>query len=189
MVVARKPFDGTVEDNVLKHGTGALNMKETRIGDEELREFKRGTSVNTGFKSGGITEAKVGRHMSNVIVDEEVSRMIEKQHSGASKFYYVAKANPAERTVNGLIDNKHPTVKPIELMKILVKLTTMKGQTVLDMFAGTGTTLHAAQKLDRNFIGIEKDEVWADVSRVRLGMEPNNKSNVYNSKASSLFDQ
>ena len=50
----------------------------------------------------------------------------------------------------------HPTQKPLQLMKLLIELTTQKNQIVLDPFAGSATTLIAAQELKRQFIGFEK---------------------------------
>jgi DNA modification methylase len=49
----------------------------------------------------------------------------------------------------------HPTEKPLPLMEDIIKLHTNKGDLILDPFAGSGTTLVAAQNLGRNFIGIE----------------------------------
>ena len=57
----------------------------------------------------------------------------------------------AEKSDRGL----HPAQKPISLMKYLIELTTIKGQTVLDPFCGCGSTLQAAKELDREYIGIE----------------------------------
>ncbi len=57
----------------------------------------------------------------------------------------------AEKSDRGL----HPAQKPIALMKYLIELTTIKGQTVLDPFCGCGSTLQAAKELDREYIGIE----------------------------------
>lgn len=54
----------------------------------------------------------------------------------------------------------HPTQKPIELMKILIELTTIPGQIVLDPFCGCGTTCVAAKELGREYIGIEKEEKY-----------------------------
>ena len=57
----------------------------------------------------------------------------------ASRFFYSAKATAADRA-----DSKHPTVKPVDLMRWLVRLITPPGGTVLDPFAGSGTTGEAA---------------------------------------------
>lgn len=62
----------------------------------------------------------------------------------------------------------HPTQKPLELMKTLIELTTLEGHTVLDPFCGSGTTLLAAKELGRNFLGIEINEPYVDISKERL---------------------
>ena len=62
----------------------------------------------------------------------------------------------------------HPTQKPLELMKILIELTTLENQIVLDPFCGSGTTLLAAKELNRNYIGFEKEELYAQVAKERL---------------------
>ncbi len=97
---------------------------------------------------------------------------------GPSRYFYTSKASTAERTLDGRIENGHPTVKPIDLMEWLVKLVTREGQTVLDPFTGSGTTCKAAKNLGRTFIGIEKQEQWADVARARCGLSPANPSHV-----------
>ena len=66
---------------------------------------------------------------------------------------------------------KHPTQKPISLMEALIKLTTQEGQVVLDPFCGSGSTLVAAKKLKRNYIGIEFSEDFCTVARERLETE------------------
>lgn len=62
----------------------------------------------------------------------------------------------------------HPTQKPVELMKILIDLTTIEGQTVLDPFCGSGSTLLAAKQLNRNYIGIEINKEYFDIALNRL---------------------
>lgn len=62
----------------------------------------------------------------------------------------------------------HPTQKPLELMKILIKMTTTEGQIVLDPFCGSGTTLVAAKKLNRNYVGFEINEKYYKISYERL---------------------
>lgn len=59
-----------------------------------------------------------------------------------------------EKTDRGL----HPTQKAVKLMEILIALTTIEGQTVLDPFCGCGTTLLAAKNLNRDYIGFEINE-------------------------------
>jgi len=64
--------------------------------------------------------------------------------------------------------NNHPTVKPIALMKYLVKLVSREGQTVLDPFAGSFTTGLACVALGRNFIGIEMEEEYFKIGQARM---------------------
>ena len=97
---------------------------------------------------------------------------------GPSRYFYTSKATKAERTLDGKIDNAHPTVKPGDLMQWLVKLVTAENQIVLDPFCGSGTTLRAAKDLNRQFIGIERQAKWADVARVRAGLTPEDPSTV-----------
>ena len=62
----------------------------------------------------------------------------------------------------------HPTQKPLELMKFLIELVSIEGQIILDPFAGSGTTLLACKKLNRNFIGFELNEKFFETARKRL---------------------
>ena len=71
---------------------------------------------------------------------------------GASRFFYTAKSSKAER--NGV---KHPTVKPIDLMRYLCRLITPPNGLILDPFMGSGSTLIAAYQEDFFSIGIEFD--------------------------------
>lgn len=64
--------------------------------------------------------------------------------------------------------DQHPTAKPEALMEIFIRLHTDKGDVVLDPFAGHGTTCVAAKKLQRNYIGIEIDQQYCEISRRRL---------------------
>ena len=74
---------------------------------------------------------------------------------GASRFFYTAKADSAERpNVDGV---SHPTVKPLDLMQWLVRLVTPPGGTVLEPFAGSGTTIEAAVLENFTVIGIERE--------------------------------
>ena len=64
--------------------------------------------------------------------------------------------------------NTHPTVKPIELMKYLCRLVTPKGGTVLDPFMGSGSTGMAAKDEGFDFIGIEKEKEYFEISESRI---------------------
>lgn len=77
-------------------------------------------------------------------------------------------------SVSSRVKNKeHETQKPVELMELLIKLVTKENQTVLDMFAGSGTTGVACKNLNRSFIGIEMDENYFSVAKKRILGENN----------------
>ena len=122
---ARKPLDGTVAANVLKHGTGAVNVDGCKIDGERLP--------------------------ANFIHDgsEEACDLL----GSAARFFYCPKADPSERR-----NSKHPTIKPLALMRYLTRLVTPPGGLVLDPFAGSGTTLEAARLEGFRAMGCELDE-------------------------------
>jgi len=66
------------------------------------------------------------------------------------------------------LENGHPAAFPIELPTRLIKQLTWVGDTVLDIFAGSGTTGEACKNLNRNYILIEKDEAYMPVIEQRL---------------------
>jgi DNA modification methylase len=214
IVLARKPLIGTVADNVLKHGTGALNIDASRIaiaaGDEPQAGNRTATfgtqeTVSGGDGSGGWTAA-AGRWPANILLDEEAAAMLDEQapktgafapvksgHSGkskgiygdynqrgddgatfygneqggASRFFYVAKAGRAERN-KGLERNIHPTVKPVQLMRYLIRLVTPKGGVVLDPFLGSGTTAVAAIEEGVDWIGCEREPEYLEIIEARV---------------------
>ncbi len=62
----------------------------------------------------------------------------------------------------------HPNQKPVALMEYLIKTYTNEGETVLDFTMGSGTTGVACKNLNRNFIGIEKDEKYFEIAKQRI---------------------
>ena len=90
------------------------------------------------------------------------------------------KENNKEPKLKG---NTHPTVKPVELMKYLIKLITPKGGTVLDPFNGSGSTGMAAVELGFDYIGCELDPEYVKISEARIAawlskdIEPELKTN------------
>ena len=79
----------------------------------------------------------------------------------AARFFYTSKASPSERE-----GSKHPTVKPLDLMRWLVRLITPPGGTILDPFAGSGTTGVAAVCEGFDAILIEREpEYLKDIER------------------------
>ena len=90
----------------------------------------------------------------------------------ALNLVFVASAlrNHRRQALSGPVGNVsvHPTEKPVSLLKYLIGKSTNEGETILDMFAGSGSMCVAAQNLKRNYIGIEVDETWYRVARKRL---------------------
>lgn len=85
---------------------------------------------------------------------------------GASRFFYNAKAPKRERpNVDGV---QHPTVKPLAVMRWLIRLTTPPGGVVLDPFAGSGTTIEAALIEGFNPIGIEMEAEYLPLIQHRI---------------------
>jgi len=92
---------------------------------------------------------------------------------GASRFFYCAKANTKDKTENGLIENKHPTVKPTDLIKYLVRLVTPPNGTCIDICEGSGTHGKACELLTKegysvNYIGFENDQDSYDIANKRI---------------------
>jgi DNA modification methylase len=260
IVVGRKPIVGTVADNVMQHGTGALNIDGCRVGSGEgVVTFERhaGNRSREQYRTGTVGESTpsgIGRWPSNVILshhstcqevgerkvktgtsggrnqiiprgpdftyaDEDgtetvpVSECVEgcpvaeidrqsgttrgkigmTQHGsgtnavygkferttastiqdgvsdwgGASRFFYVAKAGSGERG-----EGLHPTVKPVALMRHLIRLVTPPDGVVLDPFLGSGSTGVAAVREGVDFIGIEMttepDMPYVKIATVRI---------------------
>ena len=270
IVVARKPLDGTVAANVLKHGTGALNIDGTRVEYANAEDFaklaagvasikERGGVMgnswpNSSDLSGANDASTIGRWPPNVLLshspdcgDEcaedcavaemdgqsgfsrsprigsvavkkgrvnqvakgnEKARISPNGHGdsgGASRFFpcfhYGTKAGRKEREAgcehlparsgaqavereegsDGVnspragagrtaseVRNHHPTVKPVEVMRWLVRLVTPPNGIVLDPFAGSGTTGVACVREGFDFIGCELSHEYASIARARI---------------------
>ena len=64
--------------------------------------------------------------------------------------------------------SKHPTQKPVALFEYLIRTYTNEGETVLDCFAGSGTTAAAAINTGRKYIVVEKEAKYIDIIRERV---------------------
>lgn len=237
ILLARKPFKGSIEKNRAQHGTGAINVDGCRIdaqGETWEREpgtVKPSTSIGTfQTEARSVVQDDLGRWPSNVLLDEIAAKSMDEmsgelytagnKHTaqqnqggvfgggrigvesvyqdsgGASRFFYVAKPSRAERDQGcehlepkqrddsrkegnpggdnprnrGLQrrGNHHPTVKPVELMRYLVRLVTPVGGTLLDPFAGSGTTGMACAFEGVNFIGIEREAEYVEIAERRI---------------------
>ncbi len=218
--MGQKPFsekNGT--ENILKHGTGAVNIDACRIGTEAPlnsgscklwshyrsgeksadRRCQKNGSTNFAAKPGPRGGSPDGRWPANVIHDGSAAVLEvfpettsgtfsgkrnkpktsgvfgdfelrdERGHVGdsgsAARFFYSAKADANDR-----IASKHPTVKPVDLMRYLVRLVTPPGGTVLDVFAGTGTTGEAAFYEGFNAVLCERETEYQDDIRRRMAL-------------------
>lgn len=83
----------------------------------------------------------------------------------AARFFFTAKADSDDR-----IGSRHPTVKPVNLMRWLVRLVTPRGGLVLDPFAGTGTTGEAAWREGFRAVLVEREAVYCDDIRRRMAL-------------------
>lgn len=136
-----------------------------------------------------------GRWPANVIIDETAWAMIDETTGGASRFYYTAKSSKEEREAglhymrvslkpntlhmaetpehyghySSARANNHPTVKPVDLMRYLIRLITPPGGVVLDPFCGSGSTGCGAVVENMDFIGIDITPEYADIARRRIG--------------------
>lgn len=184
IVMARKPLTGTVAANVLEHGTGALNIDACRVGDEELAAQTRGVSRIGTFEgaAGNVTPARVGRWPANVVLDESQAAVLDE-----SRFFYVAKASKSERpVVDGVA---HPTVKPVSLMSWLVRLVTPPGGTVLEPFAGSGTTVEAAMREGFHVVAVERESDYLPLILARIDRENARQAAETANRTPSLFDE
>lgn len=91
---------------------------------------------------------------------------------GASRFFYTAKAGADERIVHD--GTAHPTVKPLALMRWLVRLVTPPGGTVLEPFAGSGTTVEACLLEGFRCVAVEREADYLPliVQRVNRRLDP-----------------
>lgn len=210
IIVARKPLAGTVAQNVLAHGTGALNIDGCRVpatdktpapigqyggssvGPVGHKGVRNGSAdhlgrwpanvvhdgsdgVEAAFAAFGDRPGQIARESSSSSrKDQNVYGAMRRGSGGrepredsgsASRFFYSAKASKEDRA-----GSKHPTVKPIALLRWLVRMVTPPGGVVLDPFAGSGTTGAAAMAEGMDAVLIEREaEYQADIRR-RLGL-------------------
>ena len=171
-ILVRKPCsEKNVAANVLKWGTGGINVGGCRVNPGEAvpggGKSKRGNgyNYNEGEAPENAQPHTQGRFPATLILDEEAARMLDEQTGlEVAKFFYCAKVSPSERGE----ENKHPTVKPLKLMRYLCRLITPPGGLVLDPFAGSGSTGVAALQEGFRFVGIEQDASYVEIATRRM---------------------
>ena len=224
VVVARKPLIGTVANNVLTYGTGALNIDGSRVehtGDNQGRWpanviHDGSDEVLAGFPDSKSQKGTSTANRSGFFAPETKhggSRTFERYGDlgSAARFFYCAKASRSERNAGleelpqqtggeatGRVDgsaglsspragagrtggsaNLHPTVKPLALMRYLVKLVTPPNGIVLDPFLGSGTTAVAAILEGFDWIGCEMTEEYFPLIEARTEWAANQQKTLF----------
>jgi DNA modification methylase len=85
-------------------------------------------------------------------------------------FYYTAKASKGETTLDGAVENNHPTRKPLDLMRWIVRLAAPKGSFILDPYMGSGTTMVACLEELMDCRGIELSPEYMAIAEKRVGI-------------------
>ncbi len=177
ILIARRPLAASLSRNVALHGTGALNIGKCRVPleqDAHPADAKRYASNWDRLQSRSASSLAMkgvlgktdlrpyepkGRWPANII------------HDGLgeswSRYFYAAKTSKADRGPG----NKHPTVKPNELMRYLLRLVTPSGGTVFDPFLGSGSTAKAAVQEGFSVVGCEITPEYVQIARRRLEAE------------------
>ena len=197
IALARKPIKLSIAKNAQQWGTGALNIDAGRVGDEVITTVVKKSEDNSRWYKHSKEEENipkevnrqdnVGRFPSNVIGEipdyqkyfycPKVSRrerhigMIDPGAIFGSNRMESMAGDPTQKLKNATMvegTNNHPTVKPIELMKYLIKLITPPGGIVLDPFNGSGSTGCAAVELGYEYIGCELDPVYVEITNKRI---------------------
>jgi len=168
IVVAQKPYRGSLKSNHEKWGCGLIDIDNNRVPWEKrppkgwLKDGeKRRTFGRVGITTGSKNEYETmdanpdGRYPSNII--GEVETLYQ-------KYFYAPRATRKEKGD----DNNHPTVKPVNLMEYLIRIYCPVNCIVLDPFCGSGTTGVAAIRQKREFIGIELNKKYCKIAKNRM---------------------
>jgi hypothetical protein len=130
---------------------GEKSSHDTRDDGSEYVHEKAGNAYQFSTRGGMKQRKPIGRADSG----------------SAARFFYCAKASRSERGEGNL----HPTVKPLALMRWLVRLACPKGGRVLDPFGGSGTTGKACLAEGRRAVLIEREPAYAAIARKRIADE------------------
>ena len=169
IVVAQKPYLGSLKSNFEKWGCGLIDVDNNRVpwdkkpptgwvkdGGKRRTFGREGKTTGTQKEFGTVDANPNGRYPSNIIGDVESSHQ---------KYFYAPRATRKEKGDN----NNHPTVKPVNLMEYLIRVYSPVKSIVLDPFCGSGTTGVAAIQQDREFIGIDLNKNYCDIAKKRVG--------------------
>jgi DNA modification methylase len=195
IVLARKPPEESLDRTLAAHRTGAMNIDACRIAltaedcpNKGRSHGRRSTANQRGrWPANLLLSHGRGCTKKRCEADCPVGRLAER-----AKYFYCAKAPRREREAGcdalprrvvqtfkigarneqlcaeNPVANIHPTVKPIDLMRWLVRLVTPRGGLVLDPFAGSGSTGAAAVLEGARFLGIERESAYVPIARARI---------------------
>ncbi|MBT2486601.1 MULTISPECIES: site-specific DNA-methyltransferase [unclassified Microbacterium] len=149
IIIARKPPGGKIVGNILKHGVGGINIDGGRFADDRW-------PTNVAFDADQADALDV---LTGTWQGESLSRKFP-------IFRFEHKPSPAERP--RAFGISHSTVKPLGLMRWLVTLVTPPGGTVLEPFAGSGTTVEAAKGVGFHVVAVERDPSFVPLIISRL---------------------
>ena len=136
------------------------------LDESQAAELDRQSGVTASAQRIGRRAGKADTTSYGAFSGQERALKDHGDSGGASRFFYVAKAPKSERPV--VDGTAHPTVKPIALMRWLVRMVTPPNGTVLDPFAGSGTTLEAAMLEGFNVTGVEREADYLPLIQARI---------------------
>lgn len=180
IVVAQKPFKGSIKKNFEEWGVGMIDITNTRVpwdgkpptgwvkdGHKRRTFGKEGKTTGTQEEFGKVDANPAGRYPSNIIGE------VQEAHQ---KYFYAPRVTRKERGEY----NNHPTPKPISLMSYLCKIYCPPDRIVLDPFCGSGSTGIGALLEGRKFYGIDRQEEYISISERRISEHvfDNNKREV-----------
>lgn len=194
-LLLRKPIsESSIARNVLRWGTGGLNIDACRFapgdpmwpGPSDDSDKSRPGNMFRGVIYGDGVEGQsgdhpLGRFPANLIHTPKASRAEREMGCDGLPTRTGAEATHREEGTDGLkspragagrtakgVRNHHPTVKPLALMRWLVRLVTPPGGVVLDPFMGSGTTGMAAVGQGFDFVGMELEADHMQIARARI---------------------
>jgi len=190
IILARKPLKGTVIQNTLEHGCGGINVDGCRVAwgeGEEAGDPRAGSptgrwpaNVILDPEAGALLDTQAGEPVSRFFYCAKASRAEREAGLQGHETKTGAQLTGRQEGSVGLRSayagtrgaqpraNIHPTVKPINLMRYLVRLVTPPHGTVLDPFTGSGSTGCAAVLERVNFVGIERENEYARIATARI---------------------
>lgn len=179
IILAQKPPEfEDITENIKKWGTGALNIESVRfMGPDGKPRYPANIitdgsiTIRQAYNGGDqyFNSCPLGFHGEFLNRNLYYSKSSDKEKDFGLDLYTPEKYRTAMMSGNETkIKNPHPTVKPIALMRHLVKLVSDPGQIVLDCFMGSGTTGVAATLEGRRFIGMEIGEEYHKVAKLRI---------------------